>query len=383
MTVARTRPFSMTRRGFLAGTTASLGALTVPAWLQGCAGPAASSARATLPMGGSLDMTANYFERSFGVTPEMVRKTLAAAMSRGGDWADLFFQHRLSFYLSLEDDIVSQAQSSVSLGVGMRVVAGDQTGYAFTEDLRLESMVAAARTAASIASAGAQTPPVDLTPTALPAHYDTSYDWQQVPLGNPVALLERLNKAAKSADPLVKSARLAFSSDQNRILIVRSDGQTAFDSQPMTRLWLSVVMEKDGERQSNGHNLSARAGMDFYTEQRLDTLVDTALARTRVLFDAPEAPRGRAPRRPRRRLVGHPPARGHRARHGGRLQPQRDIDLRGPYRQEGRRAGSHHRGTVGCTPTPEAPSTSMTKATSPRRPASSRTASCEATCTTA
>lgn len=239
-------------------------------------------------------MTADYFERNFGVTPEMVRKTLAAAMSRGGDWADLYFQHRVSLYVALEDDIVSQAQSSVSLGVGMRVVAGDQSGYAFTENLQLESMLAAARTAASIASSGAETPPVDLTAATLPRLYDTSYDWQSVPVANTVSLLENLNQRAK-ADAMVRSARLAFSSDQNRIMIVRSDGRVAHDSQPMTRLWLSVVMEKDGERQSNGHNLSARAGMDFYTPARLDTLVETALERTRVLFEACKPPAGELP----------------------------------------------------------------------------------------
>ena len=99
-------------------------------------------------------MATHYFEKNFGVSDTTIRKVLEAAMSRGGDWADLYFQHSTAMSLGLEDDAVNRAFSHVDLGVGIRVVVGDQQGYAFTEDLSIEAMVAAASTAAGIAAAG-------------------------------------------------------------------------------------------------------------------------------------------------------------------------------------------------------------------------------------
>src|SRR5512145_1264236 len=95
-------------------------------------------------------MPIRYFAR-FGVTPGLIRETLAAALSRGGDHADVYFQHRVASDVGLEDGAVNRAHASIELGAGVRVVKGDQTGYGYTEDLRLPALLECARTAAAIA----------------------------------------------------------------------------------------------------------------------------------------------------------------------------------------------------------------------------------------
>ena len=99
---------------------------------------------------GGTGHSIGYFA-AFGVDERLIRETLASAMARGGDYADLYFQHRVSTSTVLEDGKVNKAYTNVELGVGVRVVKGDQTGYAYTEDLTLEAMKSAAGTAASIA----------------------------------------------------------------------------------------------------------------------------------------------------------------------------------------------------------------------------------------
>jgi TldD protein len=79
-----------------------------------------------------------YFGR-FGVDERMIHEGLTAAMARGADFADLFFQHRVTNYLVLEDGAVNQAYQEVELGVGVRAVKGDQTGYGYTEELTVEA----------------------------------------------------------------------------------------------------------------------------------------------------------------------------------------------------------------------------------------------------
>ena len=93
----------------------------------------------------------------FGVDQQTVARVMSELTSRGADAADLYFQHSRNNSLTLEDGIVSSANSEIQQGVGLRVVIGEQTGYAFTEDLTLASMLAAARTASAIAS-GSKSP---------------------------------------------------------------------------------------------------------------------------------------------------------------------------------------------------------------------------------
>ncbi len=236
-----------------------------------------------------------YFETRFGVTRAAIRKVLAGALQRGGDFADLYFQHATGTSVVLEDGAVNQGSSFVDLGVGIRVVLGDQTGYAFTEDLSLEAMLEAASTASAIASGGGSRVVTDLRFKEPPGYYDTNCDWASTGVDEMRSLLAGLNEATHAKDPRVERVNATFASNQSRIMLVNSEGQVYHDNQPMTRLGLSVVMEDKNVRQSNGHNISGRAGMDFYSEQRLTGIVDEAVDRTRILFDARRPPQGELP----------------------------------------------------------------------------------------
>lgn len=240
-------------------------------------------------------MHKGYFDTNFGLSDELLREVMGEAMSRGGDWADIYAQHQQSTYVGFEDDIVNQANTSIDLGVGIRVISGDQTGYAFSEDLSPASLKAAARTAASIANAGAKTAPANLTRQSLKGYYDTDYDWQNVELEGITTLLNQINAKTKGADASVARVTAWLQSSQSRILVVDSDGRVSFDNQPLTRLYLTTVMEKNGVTQSNAYNVSARDGMGFYSEARVSRVIDEALARTRILFEAKEAPAGELP----------------------------------------------------------------------------------------
>ena len=88
----------------------------------------------------------------FEVTPKLLQKVIAEAMSKGGDYADLFFEHTISNSLGLEDGKVNSATSNVDYGVGIRVLKGDQTGFAYTESTLFQDMMKVAKTAANIAN---------------------------------------------------------------------------------------------------------------------------------------------------------------------------------------------------------------------------------------
>jgi TldD protein len=235
------------------------------------------------------------FER-LGVTERMIREALAAALSRGGDFADLFLEHAVTSDLGLEDGEVNRAHAGVSLGAGLRVVRGDQTGYGYTEDLTPAALLECARTAAAIADGPARAGPTALhVGTARPDRYPLRRAWELVTPEERRPLLAGLNQRAFAADPRIRKVNLHLRSESTTILVADSTGRLAEDRQPMTILSLSVMAEQGGRREQNGYNVAGRAGFEFYTPDRLDRLVRQAVDRTTVLFEAGPAPAGDMP----------------------------------------------------------------------------------------
>jgi TldD protein len=226
----------------------------------------------------------------------MIRDTLAAGLSRGGDHADVFFQHRVGSDLGLEDGAVNRAYATVELGVGVRVVKGDQTGYGYTEDLSLPALLECARTAAAIADGPSRDAPARFHVRAdLPDRYPLLRPWGDVRPSEKLPLLAGLNERAFGSDPRVKKVNVFLRDESGAILVADSDGRIVEDRQPMTLLYLSVLAEAGGRREQNGYNVAGRAGFDFYSPDRLDRMVREAVSRTTILFDAVSPPAGEMP----------------------------------------------------------------------------------------
>src|SRR5687767_13281889 len=98
------------------------------------------------------------------IDTEIARKLLDIALSKGGTYADLFFEYSASGSYSYDEGILKSAGRAVTMGLGVRVIKGDATGYAYVEDLSMEAMARAAQTASAIAS-GAQG---DVAPQLVP-----------------------------------------------------------------------------------------------------------------------------------------------------------------------------------------------------------------------
>src|ERR1044071_2312488 len=96
-----------------------------------------------------------FFEK-YNVTIHDLETYLSEALSRGGDYADLYFEYRINHSIVLEEQIIKSATKGVSLGVGVRVISGEKTGYAYSDDLNRDNVIKAARTAAFIASSSAE-----------------------------------------------------------------------------------------------------------------------------------------------------------------------------------------------------------------------------------
>ncbi|MDJ0904473.1 MAG: metallopeptidase TldD-related protein [Woeseiaceae bacterium] len=275
------------RRTFLGHMAAGSAILTVPAFLNGCAVQQATAVADPTPDNPFMDW--------FGVDQATVARVMAELTANGADAADLYFQHTRKNALSLEDGIVSSANSNIQQGVGLRVVIGEQTGYAFTEDLTLPSMLAAARTASAIATGGRVAAPQAFTPRDMGGLYTTTVPWAEVGIDQKLPVLKYVEEQAKARDPAVEKVSVYWGDEDERVMIATLDGKLVTDHRPMTRVTVVVTARKGEEVQSGYSNIAGRQEFGWYTEERLDTMVAEAVDRTMILFDARRPPAGEMP----------------------------------------------------------------------------------------
>ncbi len=243
----------------------------------------------------SSDPALEWF-RQFGIDESVLRRVLAAATAHGADDADLYFEHTVSTSVAMSDHAVNRAHTSIDLGVGVRVVVGDQVGYAYTEALELDSMLHAARVASQIARNGrAPGQPVPLTPAALPDHYPVHRHWADVDLSARVPLIRDWESRAFAADPRITKVQVRLSDADKHILVARADGRLAADYRPMTSAAVVCTAEEGGRREGGSYNVAARQDLSYYDPDRQERLVSRAVERATRALSAEPAPAGEMP----------------------------------------------------------------------------------------
>ncbi len=174
-----------------------------------------------------------YFFEKFGITERLLERCLGEALSAGGDYADLYFESVTATSLGVDEQIVKSASQGTSAGCGIRVLSGERTGYAYTDNLSPERLLHAARTAALIASGPAKQPVQGFTEAPAADLYPVPLGGFDLDLAARLELILRADRAARAFDPRIVQVRAGYSEELRRILIAASDGSFASDTQPL------------------------------------------------------------------------------------------------------------------------------------------------------
>src|SRR5215472_6041097 len=166
-----------------------------------------------------------FFER-YGLTEADLERYLAEALSEGGNYADLYFEHTTTTSILVDESLVKTASEGISLGCGIRVVAGEQTGYAYSDDLAPERILKAARIAARIASGPAQVSTVGLS-TLQSSHnfYPLTHAPTDQDLQQKLDLVNRADRAARAYDSRIGQVRVSYADQIRHVLVAGSDGR--------------------------------------------------------------------------------------------------------------------------------------------------------------
>jgi TldD protein len=235
-----------------------------------------------------------FFER-FGVDASSASRVLSRALRAGGDYSDLFFEYRIDSVLVLEDHKLKDVNQAVNLGCGIRVLRGDATGYAYTEDLSLEGLLRAADTAGAIASGGRDSKEIEVKGKATLDLYKPVAPAFDADVLAKLDLLRRADAAAHAYDVRAKRVTVSLADSKKEILVVTSDGNYASDVQPMLRFNVFVTSEQGDVRQNGVSGGGGRVGMEYFETHPAEEAGREAARIAITMLDARETPAGQFP----------------------------------------------------------------------------------------
>ncbi|HEX5141515.1 MAG TPA: DNA gyrase modulator, partial [Dehalococcoidia bacterium] len=175
----------------------------------------------------------DFMRARYGIDEAMAQSLLDAALSHGGDYAELYFEHRTAGTIMFEQQAVKSANRAISQGLGVRVLLGEAVGYAYTEDLSRDAMARAADTAGKIAARGDKAPPIDVVHYETAHYYSPAANTLDVPSGDKVELIRRADAAARAFDDSIARVDVGFNDELKYIAIFTSDGRMTGDVQPL------------------------------------------------------------------------------------------------------------------------------------------------------
>jgi TldD protein len=237
------------------------------------------------------------FEDHFELGRPQWRKILDAALSGGGDFADLYFEHRVFQFINIEEDIIKETAEAVSLGLGIRVTSGEKTGFAYVNELDMAKILGAARSAAAIAG-GSPAPKIPrfrvVAPTA--AVYSSRSPLHEVDFKARIALAQEAYAACRQSSPRIKKTKVLYQDSVQHITIVNSEGLLAQDSRPLVKLACYAVAERGKRKESGYAGGGGRVGLEYFRDVMTPGRIGREAAEDALrLLEAVEAPAGEMP----------------------------------------------------------------------------------------
>ena len=226
----------------------------------------------------------------------VLERVLSSALRRGGEFAEVYAEDKRSSSAHLDDGKVEQVTSGRDRGAGIRVVAGDTTGYAHTADLSEAGLQAAAEAAAAAArkgGGGSNVVALDRRPTRPVNDVETFPE--TVAKATKVDLLTKANDAARSMSGAVVQVSAGYGDSRRRLLVANSDGLLTEDDQVRTLFRINVVASGDAGLQTGYESMGHTIGFELFDRRDVTELARQAAQRALTKLDSRPAPSGQMP----------------------------------------------------------------------------------------
>ena len=241
-----------------------------------------------------------YYLDCFSVTERDLDTLVGEALGSGGGYCDLYFENTSYRNLLLRDSAVSSGGLHIDYGVGIRVLDGEKTGYAYSESTDMASMTRAAKAAATITGGRTAIPDRRTSdhryfgrPNPAADRYPMASDWRQSPLGPQADLLRRLDTLVRAKDSRVSKVIGMLSSSVSDVLMYNSFGEMKYETRPMGNVALTVIFTQNGKVENRSVSRSFRAGSEMLTDSLVEEMASQAVRDLDASFEARRPKGGR------------------------------------------------------------------------------------------
>ncbi len=219
-------------------------------------------------------------------------KVIARALSRGGDFADIYLENRISRQITMEESQFRGGLYGISQGAGVRVISGNKTGYAYTDEITEAKLLRAAEVASYVAQNGSPATPVNITSASRPSFVTVKLPLGEISDEKRIEIIKRADQAAKDYDPRIKMAMIEYNDEVRSRVIANSEGLYLRDELPLLFFIVQVMSDNGSARHMARERLSLHSGFEMFDTVTPETVARNAAREAVAMLDAEDAPAG-------------------------------------------------------------------------------------------
>ena len=219
-------------------------------------------------------------------------KIIAEALRSGGDFAEVYLENRNSRNIVMEESKFKSGLYGISQGAGVRVISGNKTGYAFTDEISPENLMRAAKVASYVARNGGSVSPVDISRTSRDSFVTVKQPLEDVTDPERIEMMRRADQAAMDYDERIKMAMISYYDEVRARVIANSEGIYLRDELPLLFFIVQTMSDDGSSRHLSRQRLSRHSGFEMFDKVSPEEVSETAAREAIAMLDARDAPAG-------------------------------------------------------------------------------------------
>jgi len=224
---------------------------------------------------------------------EDLNRVIRQALSKGGEFGEVYIEQRISRSILLEEGKYKSAVFGISQGAGVRVISGDKTGYAYTDEISQEKLIRAAEVASFVARGAKTIKPVDIKEESRPSYITVKVPLQTVADEKRLEIMKRAHDAALAYDARIKMASIDYYDEVRSRVIANSEGLYLSDELPLLFFIVQTLGVGNNTSHMGRERLSRHSGIEMFDELKPEDAARTCARESIVMLEAKDAPAGK------------------------------------------------------------------------------------------
>jgi TldD protein len=221
-----------------------------------------------------------------------VEKVISRALEKGGDFADVYIENRISRRILMEESKFKSAVFGISQGAGVRVISGDKTGFAYTDELKDEKLMRAAEIASFVAVGDKSSSPIAVKKENRESYVTVNLPLEDIADEKRIDVMKRANQAALDYDPRIQMASISYYDEVRGRTVANSEGLQLSDELPLLFFIVQTLGVGNDTRHMGRERLSRHSGFEMFDEVTPEEVAQTCARESIAMLEAKDAPAG-------------------------------------------------------------------------------------------